>query len=606
MKTIIEKNKKQDLGIFYTDPLIVNFIYDILNLWKEKEDKKEKRWDSRNPTPHYPSVIDPACGEGIFLKTALEKGFTLPKYVWGADLDEHVIERWESINLLKSFGSKAELSNHFFHQNGLLPLDESKVFSHKKGGLKEFDAVVGNPPYGGIGVNLNKKIDKQFLTTLEEYEILKCRKVDNSNVLKIDNGQMNLFEQSINGDSTHLNTLEINELAENTPIEVLFIERFIKLAKPNGWIALIIPEGIFSNSILNYVRKFILENAIPELIISLPRSAFKNTGTYAKTSILFMRRLKDFNPLNNEKRNIFIASLEDISDKALDLILQNYKEYNMSKNLLKNERVFLDEKNGIFVRVDKTLKEMMEEKPSSRWDVDYWHPKYDEMFDKIKYKVEYLDKYLESTVSGRDWSKKKSKSGKIRFYRTINIQDTGIEFWKRPDTITKDGFNDSQALRLKEGDILLTRNSFRNTQTLLGRAVLIEKAEYEAVPSGDIRIIRLQKDKNAESSLYPGFLVVLLKSKFGQLQIFRFGSGVDSMKINEEHIKHIKIPVIDKNVQKSIHDEYLKILKVHNKGINYKEEENEKRYEETISEAKDQLDKLITKVENYLEGKQGL
>ena len=67
MKTILEKKRKQDLGIFYTRPEIVDFIYDILLVWKEKEDKEKKRWESHKPK-HYPSVIDPACGEGIFVK----------------------------------------------------------------------------------------------------------------------------------------------------------------------------------------------------------------------------------------------------------------------------------------------------------------------------------------------------------------------------------------------------------------------------------------------------------------------------------------------------------------------------------------------------------
>lgn len=146
-----DKKKKQDLGIFYTRSEIVDFIYDILLLWKEREDKEQKRWESHKPK-HYPSVIDPACGEGIFLKKAVENGFTTPQYVWGIDIDEHAKDKWEKINLLKSFDSKAKLDVHFFHQNGLLPLDEKKVLRYKKGGLKEFDTVVGNPPYGGVGI----------------------------------------------------------------------------------------------------------------------------------------------------------------------------------------------------------------------------------------------------------------------------------------------------------------------------------------------------------------------------------------------------------------------------------------------------------------------
>ena len=33
-----------------------------------------------------------------------------------------------------------------------MPLDGKKVLRYKKGGLREFAAVVGNPPYGGLGI----------------------------------------------------------------------------------------------------------------------------------------------------------------------------------------------------------------------------------------------------------------------------------------------------------------------------------------------------------------------------------------------------------------------------------------------------------------------
>ena len=62
------------MGIFYTRPEIVDFMYDILLIWKEKEDKETNRWDLHKPK-HYPSVIDPACGEGIFLKEGNRERF---------------------------------------------------------------------------------------------------------------------------------------------------------------------------------------------------------------------------------------------------------------------------------------------------------------------------------------------------------------------------------------------------------------------------------------------------------------------------------------------------------------------------------------------------
>src|SRR3989344_5078908 len=100
-----DKKRKQDLGIFYTPAEVVDFIFEILKIWKNKEDKETKRWQSHKPLAHYPSVIDPACGEGIFLKKAVESEFTGedPRYkvpfVWGVDLDGTVVNQWEEISI---------------------------------------------------------------------------------------------------------------------------------------------------------------------------------------------------------------------------------------------------------------------------------------------------------------------------------------------------------------------------------------------------------------------------------------------------------------------------------------------------------------------------
>jgi type I restriction enzyme M protein len=72
-------------------------------------------------------------------------------------------------------------------------------------------------------------------------------------------------------------------------LEVLFIELFLKLVKTNGRIAVILPDGPFSNRPFQYVRKWLLCRAHVEAIISLPRGIFSKTT--AKTSILIAKKL---------------------------------------------------------------------------------------------------------------------------------------------------------------------------------------------------------------------------------------------------------------------------------------------------------------------------
>lgn len=312
-----DKKRNQDLGIFYTPQEVVNFIFQILKIWKDKE---AKRWQSRKPRPHYPSVIDPACGEGIFLKSAITTGFTgedprfKAPYVWGIDLDKSVVDRWEEISLLSLFhGDRVKMNNHFYHQNGLLPLEEKHLmYKNADEGLRIFDAVVGNPPYGGLGL---ESITSELEKALFEYSLWK-RSIRKHAIDESD--QLGLLDRQV------IDTKEKNRLVK-FPIEILFLDRFIQLAKPGGWIAIVIPDGLLSNSNSHYVREFLADRTKVEAIISLPRDTFKNMGTSAKTSILFLRKLKDKEKLEQNYR-VFLSSVESINQSNFDTIVKSYKK----------------------------------------------------------------------------------------------------------------------------------------------------------------------------------------------------------------------------------------------------------------------------------------
>ncbi len=330
MIAVLKKKRKQDLGIFYTRPDIVDLIYDILLVWKEKEDKETGRWASHKPK-HYPSVIDPTCGEGIFIKKALERKFTKADWVFGMDIDEEVVNRWHSINLLEAFGNdEAKLKAHFFHQNGLLPIEWAQHKDLYYGKLKkedirngQFNLVTGNFPYGGIGVDLSSHPTAEGIRlweSLRTFRIFAYKNKKRNNGNKSVNG---LFDALVAEPSVAYSNVNQKKEAESMPIEVLFIERFIQLCKDDGWIAVIIPDGILANSNMHYVREFISENTKVEAIVSLPRDAFKHVGTSAKTSILFLKKQK----MVNLNYPVFLASLNKMEEKGLKIISEQYKEF---------------------------------------------------------------------------------------------------------------------------------------------------------------------------------------------------------------------------------------------------------------------------------------
>ena len=60
--------------------------------------------------------------------------------------------------------------------------------------------------------------------------------------------------------------------------EILFIERCLALLKPGGRMGIVLPEGIFNNPSLAYVREFCEDRARVLAVVSLPQETFYSSG----------------------------------------------------------------------------------------------------------------------------------------------------------------------------------------------------------------------------------------------------------------------------------------------------------------------------------------
>lgn len=104
---------QKSLGAFYTDEPIARYLVS---------------WAVRCPTD---TVLDPSCGGGVFLSSALQRLRSLGSaepHIWGIDVDEDAVQRTRSC----------------------LPaakLTKADFFSVSPRELPRFDAVVGNPPF---------------------------------------------------------------------------------------------------------------------------------------------------------------------------------------------------------------------------------------------------------------------------------------------------------------------------------------------------------------------------------------------------------------------------------------------------------------------------
>jgi len=195
------------LGQYFTPLPVVDRCYRLLQ--------------ALDPTQN-PRIIDPACGEGVFLTRALELGITTPDRLFGIERDPTIAPPNAIIG------------------DGLLPITPSP---HPP---LAFDWVVGNPPFGTRCLATDPK--------LLSFTINACRPLD------------------------------------NYPIEILFLERFWQLARPGGFVAIIIPDGILANARLAYVREWLTVRATVKEVISLPQHTFHRNGAASKASILVFKK----------------------------------------------------------------------------------------------------------------------------------------------------------------------------------------------------------------------------------------------------------------------------------------------------------------------------
>jgi type I restriction enzyme M protein len=90
--------------------------------------------------------------------------------------------------------------------------------------------------------------------------------------------------------------LAVKAQPENTrdgqSTEVLFIEQDYKFLREGGYLAIVLPDGILTNSSMQYVRTQIEDWFRIVAVISMPQTAFAANGAGVKSSVLFLKKWK--------------------------------------------------------------------------------------------------------------------------------------------------------------------------------------------------------------------------------------------------------------------------------------------------------------------------
>lgn len=245
----------------------------------------------------------------------------------------------------------------------------------------------------------------------------------------------------------------------------------------------------------------------------------------------------------------------------------------------------------VMVRVDKTLEGMMEEKPSSRWNASYWHPRYEELFNVIrKHRTVLLDEHRDEIKSGfRSGGVKFANSG-FPYLQVRNVLDTGVDL-VNVDYIPTDSPAKQENKKVANGDILLNRSG----EGSVGRLTVF-LSDKEAYVGGHVYRFSVK-------GIAPIYVAVFLKTLYGKEQIHRFESGVSGKtEIDLDEILHIEIPVLDNGIIKNIEYEYKKMAEYHEKAMKAKKKNNDTEYKKNVETAEKMLKDLIAKTEAVIRG----
>ncbi|NCR76702.1 MAG: N-6 DNA methylase [Microcystis aeruginosa K13-06] len=303
-----------DFGQYFTPRPIVKFIVDVL------------------PIKHNSLVLDTSCGSGGFLLHALEKvrreaNEYYPNYQTNPKEYNKHYQHWHNFAQSNLFGieineqiARVAKMNMIIHDDGhtnviaadglrdsedLIKRTENKGFTYNR-----FDFVITNPPFGSVIKQTEQAYISQYSFAMKAVDWL--------------NPKSRTTER------------------DSQSTEVLFLEQCHRFLKEGGYLAMVVPDGILTNSSLQYVREGIEEKYRIVAVVSMPQTAFSATGAGVKSSVLFLKKYSQAVTENIQQAKL---ALQDQIKQGNDYLKLLDKIENNKKRHLKELRGFDNAQN---------------------------------------------------------------------------------------------------------------------------------------------------------------------------------------------------------------------------------------------------------------------
>ena len=308
-----------DFGQFFTPKPIVEFIVTAIGVNKD--------W----------KILDTSCGSGGFLLHALKAvrddaneifsdeigsaswrdywHIFAEKHLFGIEINEQISRVAKMNMIIHDDGHTNIITNDGLKNNRTLEI-ENRNLNFQDG---TFDLIMTNPPFGST-------IKADEVGYYKEYELF----------------EKNLGFTEIKDRIADDNNKNKWRASQST--EVLFLERCYKyLNEENGYLAIVVPDGILTNSSSQYVRDWLIEKFRILSVVSLPQHTFAHVKAGVKSSILFLKKhpkkltqkfeqtLSDVKALVREEKKL---DKEQRAERMLDLYKERIFKYSDNYEVL--------------------------------------------------------------------------------------------------------------------------------------------------------------------------------------------------------------------------------------------------------------------------------
>lgn len=510
-QAFVYRHQRGDRGEFFTPYPIVRLAVEMIA-----------------PRP-IETVIDPACGSGGFLiQTISHVCHHFPDIEKSAYVREHI----RGIEFNPDVALSAMIRLAFEGGDGTEIICANALLEHEQFN-SAFDIVLTNPPFGSKGKIENQRILKSYLL---------ARRWN-----RIGNDEWKVTR---------------NVLAGQSP-EILFIEKCLKLLRPGGRMAIVLPDGLLQNISNSHIRFWIRSQAKVLGVVSIPQEAFIPYGTGIKTSLLLLQKLPA------AANRVFMAQIQKI---GYDVKGQPVYRRNNNGTLIKTPEGLpvidddIDEiissykrfQDGKFEFESKTIYSVPENMLNARLDVEHYHPDDRKLLEHLQANgAKPLGEIVDILNETDDF--RLASNSDIRYIAISDVDARTMQVVSQQ--VIKPHEAPSRATyRVHQGDII-TAISGASTGTPRHATAFITEDEDGAICSNGFAVLR-----NIHG-VEPLFLLAYMRTEYFLRQVRRLMTGHAIPAISIDDLTKVLIPIPPVHIQKKIANEIAAILAMRKEAL---------------------------------------